>query len=153
MIILTVEEIIEAHNRLIQKTGGLKGIRDRTLLESAVLNIMSSFDGTELYPTIEEKAARLAYSLVKNHSFLDGNKRIGMLAMLLTLNLNHIKLHYFQKELIPSVDKGTHAPSTVFWRLAALTSIGVRPVRLIPLPCQPPKYGTWGPKEFCATDL
>ena len=53
MIILTVEEIIEAHNRLIQKTGGLKGIRDRTLLESAVLNIMSSFDGTELYPTIE----------------------------------------------------------------------------------------------------
>ena len=100
MIILTVEEIIEAHNRLIQKTGGLKGIRDRTLLESAVLNIMSSFDGTELYPTIEEKAARLAYSLVKNHSFLDGNKRIGMLAMLLTLNLNHIKLHYSQKELI-----------------------------------------------------
>lgn len=70
------------------------------MLESAVLNIMSSFDGTELYPTIEEKAARLAYSLVKNHSFLDGNKRIGMLAMLLTLNLNHIKLHYSQKELI-----------------------------------------------------
>ena len=100
MIILTVEEIIEAHNRLIQNTGGLKGIRVRTLLESAVLNIMSSFDGTELYPTIEEKAARLAYSLVKNHSFLDGNKRIGMLAMLLTLNLNHIKLHYSQKELI-----------------------------------------------------
>ncbi len=54
---------------------------------------------------------------------------------------------------LPSVDKGTHAPSTVFWRLAALTSIGVRPVRLIPLPCQPPKYGTWGPKEFCTTDL
>ena len=49
--------------------------------------------------------------------------------------------------------QGAHAPSTVFWRLAALTSIGVRPVRLIPLPCQPLKYGTWGPKEFCASDL
>ena len=55
--------------------------------------------------------------------------------------------------MLPSVDKGVHAPSAVFWRLAALTSIGVRPVRLIPLPCQPPKDGTWGPKEFCASDL
>jgi len=51
------------------------------------------------------------------------------------------------------VYKGIHASSTVFWRLSALTSIGVRPVRLIPLPCQPPKDGTWGPEEFCATDL
>lgn len=100
MIMLTIEEIIEAHSKLIQKTGGLDGIRDSTLLESAVFNIMSSFDGIEVYPTIEEKAARLAYSLVKNHSFLDGNKRIGILAMLLTLNLNHVNLHYSQKELI-----------------------------------------------------
>ena len=99
MIILTVEEIIEAHSRLIQKTGGLNGIRDRALLESAVFNILSSFDGIEVYPSIEEKAARLMYSLVKNHSFLDGNKRIGVLAMLLTLNLNY-KLSYSQKELI-----------------------------------------------------
>lgn len=100
MIILTVEEVIEAHSRLIQKTGGLNGIRDRALLESAVFNILSSFDGIEVYPSIEEKAARLMYSLVKNHSFLDGNKRIGVLAMLLTLNLNDVKLSYSQKELI-----------------------------------------------------
>ena len=52
---------------------------------------------------------------------------------------------------LPSVDKGIHAPTAVFWRLAALTSVGVRPVRLHPLPCQPPKYGDWGPKEFCPT--
>ena len=77
MIVLTVEEIIEAHNRLIQKTGGLNGIRDRALLESAVFNILSSFDGIEVYPSIEEKAARLMYSLVKNHSFLDDGVIIG----------------------------------------------------------------------------
>ena len=62
-------------------------------------------------------------------------------------------IYSLYNNILPSVDKGTHAPNTVFWRLAALTSIGVRPVRLIPLPCQPPKYGTWGPKEFCASDL
>ena len=54
---------------------------------------------------------------------------------------------------LPSADKGTHAPGTVFWWMAALTASGVRPVRLIPLPCQPPKDGTRGPKEFCASDL
>lgn len=78
----------------------MNGIRGRALLESAVFNILSSFDGIEVYPSIEEEAARLMYSLVKNHSFLDGNKRIGVLAMLLTLNLNDIKLSYSQKELI-----------------------------------------------------
>ena len=67
--------------------------------------------------------------------------------------INHANLRKFNQGKIPSVYKGTHAPSAIFWRLAALTSIGVRPVRLIPLPCQPPKYGTWGPKEFCASDL
>ena len=79
MIILTVEEIIEAHSRLIQKTGGLNGIRDRALLESVVFNILSSFDGIEVYPSIEKKAARLMYSLVKNHSFLDGNKEENLI--------------------------------------------------------------------------
>ena len=79
MIILTVEEIIETHSRLIQKTGGLNGIRDRALLESAVFNILSSFDGIEVYPSIEEKEARLMYSLVKNHSFLDGNKEENLI--------------------------------------------------------------------------
>ena len=69
------------------------------------------------------------------------------------LDVKRILCKYDYYVYIPSVNKGTLAPSTVFWRLAALTSIGVRPVRLIPLPCQPPKDGTWGPKEFCASDL
>lgn len=54
---------------------------------------------------------------------------------------------------IPSVDKGIHAPSAVFWRPATLPSIGVSPVRPIPLPCQPPKSGTWRPKGICAPVL
>lgn len=100
MIILTVEEIIRLHARLTERTGGSSGIRDRGLLESAVYSATSSFAEKEAYPTIEEKAARLMYSIVKNHAFVDGNKRIGVLVLLVTLELNGIKLKYTQQELI-----------------------------------------------------
>ena len=100
MIILTVEEIIRLHTRLTQKTGGSDGIRDIGLLESAVYSATSSFGYEEAYPTTEEKAARLMYALVKNHAFVDGNKRIGVLVMLVTLELNGIKLKFTQAELI-----------------------------------------------------
>lgn len=100
MILLNCNEIRSAHTRLIQKTGGLDGVRDIGLLESAVLSTYSSFSDTELYPTIEEKAARLAFSIISNHAFIDGNKRIGLLVMLMTLQLSHIKLIYTQDELV-----------------------------------------------------
>ena len=100
MTLLTVEEIVNLHDKLIIKTGGLNGVRDIGLLESAVFNSYSEFDGIESYPTIEEKAARLAYSIVNNHAFIDGNKRIGILIMLMTLKLNNIDLAYSQQELI-----------------------------------------------------
>ena len=69
------------------------------------------------------------------------------------LHNRYVLLLLFTPFSVPSVDKGIHAPSAYFLRLAALTSIGVRPVRLIPLPCQTLKEGTWGPKEFCVSDL
>lgn len=100
MIILTVDEIIEIHSLLIKKTGGLDGLRDKGLLESAVFSTSSGFGDIEVYSTIEEKAARFAFGIVNNHAFLDGNKRIGMLSMLMTLKLNHIDLKYSQEELI-----------------------------------------------------
>lgn len=100
MITLTVSEIIEIHSRLIRKTGGLDGVRDRGLLESGVFNISSGFEDMEVYPSAEEKAARLAFGIVNNHAFIDGNKRIGMLSMLMTLKLNHTEVQYTQKELI-----------------------------------------------------
>lgn len=100
MILLTVDEIIELHTKLIAKTGGSDGLRDIGLLESAVYSAQSSFGDEELYPTVSQKAARLMYALVSNHAFVDGNKRIGVFVMLTTLRLNGITLHYSQPELI-----------------------------------------------------
>ena len=100
MIILTVDEVIKIHGRLIEKTGGLDGLRDRGLLESAIFSISSGFGEIEVYPTVEEKAARIAFGIVNNHAFLDGNKRIGMLSMLMILRLNQVNIKYTQRELI-----------------------------------------------------
>lgn len=100
MILLTVDEIIMLHNKLLAATGGFPGLRDRGLLESAVFSINASFEDVERYPTIEEKAARLTYALISNHAFTDGNKRTGVLAMLMTLKLNGVVLRYTQQELI-----------------------------------------------------
>lgn len=100
MILLTVDEIIMLHDKLLRATGGLPGLRDRGLLESAVFSINASFDDVEQYPTVEEKAARLAYALITSHAFADGNKRVGVLAMLMTLRLNGVALQHTQQELI-----------------------------------------------------
>ena len=100
MILLTAEEIISLHNKLIERTGGSQGLREQGLLESAVYSAMSAFGDSEAYPTIEEKAARLMFSITNNHAFVDGNKRIGVFTMLMTLKLNNIKINYTQAELI-----------------------------------------------------
>lgn len=100
MILLTVDEIILIHDKLLVATGGTPGLRDRGLLESAVFGLNAGFEDIEQYPTIEEKAARLAYALVGNHAFVDGNKRVGMLAMLMMLALNEVTMQYTQVELI-----------------------------------------------------
>lgn len=100
MILLTIEEIVFLHEKLINKTGGSHGLRDKGLLESAVYSAEISFGDIEQYPSIEEKSARLMFALTANHAFVDGNKRIGVLVMLTTLSLNGIRLTYTQKELI-----------------------------------------------------
>ena len=100
MINLTKDQIILLHSQLIAETGGSDGIRDDGLLESAVNTPIQSFAGTDLFPTALEKAARLGFGLIKNHAFVDGNKRIGAHAMLMTLALNQIAISYTQKELI-----------------------------------------------------
>lgn len=100
MIILTKEEVLRLHEILLDKTGGLPGVRDIGMLELAVLNCMQTFDGKELYATVIEKSARTAFSLCKNHPFNDGNKRTAILTMLVMLRLNDINLKYSQEELI-----------------------------------------------------
>jgi len=100
MIILTVTEVAELHEKLIDVTGGSHGVRDMGLLESAVLGCYQTFGDVELYPTIMEKAARMAYAVCKNHPFIDGNKRAAVTSMLVMLRLNGIVPSYTQEELI-----------------------------------------------------
>ncbi len=100
MILLTTDEIIELHEKLIERTGGSHGLLNRNLLESAIYSAQAIFDSEEAYPTLEEKAARLCYSITNNHAFVDGNKRIGVFTMLMTLKLNSVKISYTQAELI-----------------------------------------------------
>ena len=100
MITLNVSEVIALHDKLITATGGSLGLRDFGLLESAVLGCYQSFGDVELYPSVIEKAARIAYSVCKNHPFVDGNKRVAVTSMLVTLRLNNIALSYTQGELV-----------------------------------------------------
>lgn len=99
MIKLTKEQILTLHSELIKMTGGSDVIRDIGLLESALETPFQSYGGEELYPSIQAKAVRLCYGLVKNHAMVDGNKRIGVHAMLVFLSVNGYELEYTQKEL------------------------------------------------------
>lgn len=100
MIQLTKNQVINIHSSLIAATGGLDGVRDDCLLDSALQTPFQTFDGLDLYPALLQKAARLGYSLVNNHPFVDGNKRIGIHTMLVFLMLNGVEIECTQKELI-----------------------------------------------------
>ncbi|MCX4269234.1 MAG: type II toxin-antitoxin system death-on-curing family toxin [Lachnospiraceae bacterium] len=99
MIILSKEQVLKLHTSLIKTTGGSDGIRDEGMLDLALNNPFQSFGGKELYPSIQAKAARLCFGLVRNHAMLDGNKRLGTHVMLVFLALNGYELSYSQKEL------------------------------------------------------
>jgi death-on-curing protein len=90
---LSVNEILELHNQVMQASGGSLGLLDLGALESAVAQPRMVFAGEELYPTLPDKAAALGFSLIQNHPFLDGNKRTGHAAMetFLVLNGHEIK--------------------------------------------------------------
>ena len=100
MIFFESEQVIKLHSSLIAKTGGMDGIRDENLLDSALKSPFQTFDGNELYSDIYDKASKLCYSLVENHPFADGNKRIGVHLTLLFLKLNNENIEYSQAELI-----------------------------------------------------
>jgi death on curing protein len=78
---ILIEDILQVHQFSIDKYGGGSGIREMSSLESAIARPFQTFDGKDLYPTIFEKSAALAESLIVNHPFIDGNKRTGFLAM------------------------------------------------------------------------
>lgn len=99
MIKFSKEQVLKLHNQLIDESGGEYGIRDEGLLESALNAPFQSFDNRDLYITVQAKAARLGYGIIKNHPFIDGNKRSGTHIMLLFLYFNNIELDYSQEEL------------------------------------------------------
>lgn len=103
MTILSKEQIISLHAQLIEETGGVGGLRDEGLLDSALNAPFQSFGSVEPFPSIQQKAARLGYGLIMNHPFIDGNKRIGAHVMLVFLALNGIELEYTQDELASEI--------------------------------------------------
>ena len=100
MIKFSKEKVLLLHQLIAQETGGSVGIRDEALLESALETAFSGFDGHEFYPTKEEKGARLGFSLISNHAFVDGNKRIGMYVMIAFLEVNGVYLDATNEDVV-----------------------------------------------------
>ena len=100
MIRFSKEKILLLHKILAEATGGSAGVRDEALLDSALESAYSGFGNKELYPTKEEKGARLGYALISNHAFVDGNKRIGIYVMLSFLEMNGIPIQCSDEELV-----------------------------------------------------
>lgn len=96
----SIEKVKLLHQLMAEETGGAIGVRDEGLLDSALESIFQTFDGKELYPSKEEKGARLGFTLISNHAFLDGNKRIGMYVMLTFLEVNGIHLSCKDEEIV-----------------------------------------------------
>lgn len=99
MIWVSADDVIALHSKIIKKTGGIDGVRDRSGLEAAVAAPLQSFGGEDFYPTNIEKIARLGYGLATNHAFIDGNKRIGALMTQLLLQWNGYRLVLNRGEL------------------------------------------------------
>ena len=100
MIKFSKDRVLLLHQLLAAETGGAVGLRDAKLLDSALESAYQTFDGKELYPTKQEKAARIGHSLVSNHAFLDGNKRIGMYVMISFLEVNGISVNATPGEVV-----------------------------------------------------
>ena len=100
MIKFSREKVLLLHKLITEETGGDPNIRDLALLDSALESAFQTFDGQELYPTKEEKGARIGYALISNHAFVDGNKRIGMYVLLTFLEVNGIRIYPSEEEVV-----------------------------------------------------
>ena len=98
MITLTKEQIIKLHEMIYERYGGAPGVLNEGMLDSALQAPFQTFGGEELFPDDKEKIIRLAYGLIKNHSFRDGNKRIGALVLLVMLKLNGYRVNATNEE-------------------------------------------------------
>ena len=111
MIKVDFNVALRLHELVASVTGGSVGIRDKALLESALESPFLTFGGEDLYATLEAKGARLGCSLISNHAFVDGNKRIGTLIMLTFLEMNDVHLNLTNEDvefIAMSVAKGDY---------------------------------------------
>jgi death-on-curing protein len=100
---LSLDEVLAIHAHQIARYGGSLGIRDRGLLESALALPRATFSGQDLHPTLHEKAAAYLFHLVKNHPFIDGNKRVGLAVALAFVRLNGSRVRATDGELVELV--------------------------------------------------
>lgn len=100
MIKFDDKTVLILHRLIAQQTGGSESVRDFGLLNSAIESVYATFDGHELYESLEEKAARIGYNLISNHAFVDGNKRIGMLVMLTFLEVNGVHIQASDDDIV-----------------------------------------------------
>ncbi len=109
---LTLNEVLDLHRQIIGQSGGAKGILNLGGLESALAQPRMTFSGSDLYPTVADKASALGYSLIQNHPFVDGNKRTGHAAMEVFLVLNGFEIQVLverQEKVILQVASGDMA--------------------------------------------
>ena len=99
-VFLSIDQVLELHKHQIERYGGSEGVRDLGLLESAVAAPQASFGGTWLHDSIEEMAAAYLYHLAQNHPFVDGNKRIAAVSMIVFLRLNDLTPTFSADELV-----------------------------------------------------
>ena len=105
MIYLNQNQVLKLHDKIINKFGGIHGIRNEALLQSALANPLQTFAGLDLYPSVFDKAVQLCFGIIKNHPFLDGNKRLGLHLMLILVHINGLKIDIAHDELIDIIFK------------------------------------------------
>lgn len=100
MIDVDAKSVLLLHDFVVELTGGKIGVRGKGLLDSAIACAYQTFDGVELFPSIEEKAARIGFGVMRNHAFFDGNKRVGGLIMMAFLKLNNVNIAFSHGDLV-----------------------------------------------------
>jgi death-on-curing protein len=117
---LTFQQVLEMHDAFIEKFGGLQGIRDMNLLQSAIETPKAAMFGNDLYPTIYDKAAAYLYHIVQNHPFNDGNKCTGFGVVYLFLRANQVNITFEDESfesLVVEVSKGKKAKEEISYFL------------------------------------
>ncbi len=112
---ISKEQILSIYKDINKEFGGKYGIRDDSLLESSINTPFLTFDGKDLYPDMVSKSARLAYGIIRNHPFLDGNKRMGTHLMLIFLELNNIRISYSDNEMVDLIVSVAEGKADAEW--------------------------------------